>query len=102
MASQATFGGINNYGLQLGVNHGSVTAQFLPPGKPHTEMRNVRRTSNFISASERPETPPSPLSTVPFRRDPDFIDRPILLDQLDEKCSAPASRVALVGLGGVG
>jgi hypothetical protein len=102
MASQATFGGTNNYGLQLGVNHGSVTAQFLPPGKSPTEMRNVHCTTNFISASERSETPPSPLSTVPFRRDPDFIDRQIPLDQLDEKCSAPASRVALVGLGGVG
>ncbi|KAL6230704.1 hypothetical protein BDW75DRAFT_234191 [Aspergillus navahoensis] len=81
MVSQANFSG-DNSGFQLGVNYGPVTAQFPPP--------------------EQPETPPSPLSTVPFRRDPDFIDRPILLDQLDEKCSAPASRVALVGLGGVG
>ncbi len=44
----------------------------------------------------------SPTSTVPFRRDLDFIVRGNLLDQIDRKCSAPASRVALVGLGGIG
>ncbi|KAF2865795.1 hypothetical protein BDV95DRAFT_506340, partial [Massariosphaeria phaeospora] len=36
------------------------------------------------------------------RRDPDFVDRGTLLDQIRERCAAPASRVALVGLGGVG
>ncbi|KAH7372279.1 P-loop containing nucleoside triphosphate hydrolase protein, partial [Pyrenochaeta sp. MPI-SDFR-AT-0127] len=43
-----------------------------------------------------------PCCAIPFRRDSDFIDRGTLLDELQEKCSAPASRVALVGLGGVG
>ncbi|MCJ1424485.1 hypothetical protein MMC29_002373 [Sticta canariensis] len=42
-----------------------------------------------------------PLSTAPFRRDPDFVDREILAE-IDKKCSKPASRAALVGLGGVG
>ena len=51
---------------------------------------------------ERPETLPSPSCIVPFRRDPDFVDRGTLLDQIREKCSAPASWIALVGLGGVG
>ncbi|KAF1929478.1 uncharacterized protein M421DRAFT_45945, partial [Didymella exigua CBS 183.55] len=51
---------------------------------------------------ERPETPPQPSCSVPFRRDTDFVDRATLLDQICERCSAPASRVALVGLGGVG
>ena len=51
---------------------------------------------------ERPETPPAPLSTVPFRRDPDFVDRGTLLNQIQEKCSTQGARVALVGLGGVG
>jgi len=41
-------------------------------------------------------------STIPFRRDPDFIVRQTLLDQLHEKCITPAARTALVGLGGVG
>ncbi|KAF2836645.1 hypothetical protein M501DRAFT_1033316 [Patellaria atrata CBS 101060] len=51
---------------------------------------------------KRPETPPSPSCNVPFRRDPDFVDRGTLLDQIHEKCSTPASRIALVGFGGVG
>ncbi|KAJ5971839.1 uncharacterized protein N7479_001757 [Penicillium vulpinum] len=72
-----------NYGAQVGINYGTFTADFhLPP--------------------ERPETPPSPLSTVPFTRDPDFIRRDTLLDQIYEKNSVPGSRIALVGLGGVG
>ncbi|KAF2818188.1 hypothetical protein CC86DRAFT_245853, partial [Ophiobolus disseminans] len=51
---------------------------------------------------ERPETPPQPSCLVPFGRDRDFVDRGTLLDQIRERCAAPASRVALVGLGGVG
>ena len=46
--------------------------------------------------------PPKPSSTVPFRRDPDFVDRGDLLSRVDERCSQPAGRAALVGLGGVG
>ncbi|KAL6709273.1 hypothetical protein ACN47E_001680 [Coniothyrium glycines] len=39
---------------------------------------------------------------IPFRQDPDFIDRGTLLDEMQKKSLAPASRIALVGLGGVG
>jgi Heterokaryon incompatibility protein (HET) len=51
---------------------------------------------------------PSPSSTVPFRRDADFVDRRAsqddrtLLEQIEQQCAAPASRVALVGIGGAG
>ena len=51
---------------------------------------------------------PSALSTVPFRRDADFVDRRAsedgrtLLEQIEEQCAAPAARVALVGIGGAG
>ncbi|KAJ6109292.1 hypothetical protein N7486_001526 [Penicillium sp. IBT 16267x] len=77
-----TFGNTNS-GLQAGIVNGTVHAQFyLPP--------------------ERPETPPTPLSTVPFRRDLDFVSRGTLLDQIHEKISVPGSRIALVGVGGVG
>ncbi|KAJ6003798.1 hypothetical protein N7540_011191 [Penicillium herquei] len=71
----------NNYAFQVGVNRGSIDFH-LPP--------------------VRPETPPSPLSTVPFARDPDFVSRDTLLHQIHEKSSVPGSRIALVGLGGVG
>jgi len=50
---------------------------------------------------ERTRTPPPPSSTVPFHRDPHFVDRP-QLEELEEKLSAWNKRVALVGLGGVG
>ncbi|KAJ5242016.1 uncharacterized protein N7469_000343 [Penicillium citrinum] len=73
----------NNQGLQIRDNRGSINAEFhLPP--------------------ERPETPPSPLSTVPFPRDPDFVSRNTLLNRIHEQSSVPGSRIALVGLGGVG
>lgn len=52
--------------------------------------------------SERSEPRPEPLSTVPFRRDPDFVGRNEILNQLHEKASIAGSTVALFGLGGVG
>ncbi|KAJ5975379.1 hypothetical protein N7481_009086 [Penicillium waksmanii] len=64
----------NNHGLQIGDNRGSINAEFhLPP--------------------ERPETPPSPLSTVPFPRDPHFVARDTLLHKIHEKASVPGGRV---------
>lgn len=48
-----------------------------------------------------PSTRPTPYSTVPFRRDRDFVHREIL-SELQRRCIQPASRIALVGLGGVG
>ncbi|KAJ5797724.1 uncharacterized protein N7503_007020 [Penicillium pulvis] len=71
----------NNYGIQTENNHGNITAEFHPP--------------------VRQETQPDPLSTVPFFRDPGFVTRKAL-DEIHEKNSVPGSRIALVGLGGVG
>ncbi|KAJ5726668.1 uncharacterized protein N7483_008025 [Penicillium malachiteum] len=76
-----SFDGENN-GLQIAKNEGPITANFYP--------------------LERPETPPSPLSTIPFLRNVDFVSRDKPLRQIREKCSVPGSRIALVGLGGVG
>lgn len=50
----------------------------------------------------------SPSLTVPFRRAVDFVDRRAsqddrtLLEQIEQQCAAPASRVALVGIRGAG
>ncbi|KAL8822503.1 MAG: hypothetical protein Q9191_006762 [Dirinaria sp. TL-2023a] len=41
-------------------------------------------------------------SNIPFRRDSDFVDLGVILDQLHQKCTLPASRTALVGFGEVG
>ncbi|RMJ22191.1 Kinesin light chain [Aspergillus sp. HF37] len=71
----------SNSGSAVGIHNGP-TYLFQPPGQP--------------------ETPPSPLSTVPFPRDPDFVDRGTLLDQVHKKGSSPCSRVGLAGIGGVG
>ncbi|KAJ5644622.1 hypothetical protein N7507_010633 [Penicillium longicatenatum] len=75
--------GDNNYAFQIGENHGPIHAEIHPP-------------------PERPETPPSPLLTVPFLRDVDFVSRDKPLHQMREKNAVPGSRIALVGLGGVG
>ncbi|KAF2873795.1 hypothetical protein BDV95DRAFT_605272 [Massariosphaeria phaeospora] len=61
--------------------------------------------SNFAQRDiniERPETPPNPSAIIPIGRDPDFIEPGTILEQIDQKCAAPGSRTALVGLGGVG
>ena len=58
--------------------------------------------TNWWPTLERAETPPSPSSTVPFRRDLDFVERGAVLDQIYQKCATPGSWTALVGLGGVG
>ena len=58
--------------------------------------------ANTLDLVSPPQAPPKPFSTVPFRRDPDFVGRGDILAQIQERCSQPAGRAALVGLGGVG
>lgn len=91
--------GDSNHGFQAGIINGDVH-HYLPPSKLDHGLCSTALTG--ILTPERLETPPDPSCAVPFCRDPDFVDRGTLLDQIREKCSAPASRMALVGLGGVG
>ncbi|KAJ5921090.1 hypothetical protein N7466_009416 [Penicillium verhagenii] len=88
----------NNYALQVGINRGSIDFH-LPPGKLEERDKLVVTNRRILV---RPETPPSPLSTVPFARDQGFVSRDTLLLQIHQKSSVPGSRIALVGLGGVG
>jgi hypothetical protein len=44
---------------------------------------------------------PRPVWTVPFGRDPDFVNRESL-DRVYRICNQPAGRASLVGLGGIG
>ncbi|OCK85886.1 hypothetical protein K432DRAFT_217425 [Lepidopterella palustris CBS 459.81] len=57
--------------------------------------------STLRPLADRTSSRSAPSSTVPFRRDPHFVYREILAE-IDCKNQQPASRVALVGLGGVG
>ena len=75
---------------------------------PTTILRLVSREQTLMypclrSADEMiAERPPKPLSTIPFVRDPDYIHRGRLFDEVQHKLLTPGARVALVGLGGVG
>jgi hypothetical protein len=67
----------------------------------HERVRLLTALLTAAAAQERTRTPPPPSSTVPFHRDPHFVDRP-QLEELEEKLSVWNKSVALVGLGGVG
>ncbi|KAL9086085.1 MAG: hypothetical protein Q9165_007297 [Trypethelium subeluteriae] len=57
--------------------------------------------ASLDQSADRTLPRPIPSSTVPFRRDQHFVDRQVLAD-IDCRSQQPASRLALVGLGGVG
>ncbi|EEA25022.1 hypothetical protein PMAA_089880 [Talaromyces marneffei ATCC 18224] len=67
-----------------------------------TTLGILRPTTTTMPRAKRPETPPSPSLSIPFPRDPDFIDRRTILDQLHRRSAASGSQTALVGLGGIG
>ncbi|KAJ5502805.1 P-loop containing nucleoside triphosphate hydrolase protein [Penicillium fimorum] len=82
-STSVVLSGSTNSGTQVGVNYGSIHLSQGPEG-------------------QRSETPQPPVSTVPFVRDLDFVDRGTLLNQVYDKGTTPGARIALVGLGGVG
>ncbi|KAI9764624.1 MAG: hypothetical protein M1839_005799 [Geoglossum umbratile] len=70
-------------------------------GYIQTLTYHAAASSTIRCSADRALPRPAPSSTVPFRRDPHFVDREILAE-IDCKSQQSASRVALVGLGGVG
>jgi hypothetical protein len=58
--------------------------------------------NSLVLRTERVETPPPPSLLIPFHRDPDFVERKELFDQIRRHCAGPGSWTALIGLGGVG
>ncbi|KAK8123166.1 hypothetical protein PG984_011836 [Apiospora sp. TS-2023a] len=90
----------NHYGSGSQTNNNvagdAKIAQNYGSGKQY-----LAETQNFVRY-ERPETPPDPSAILPFGRDKDFILRGDLLDRIRRACDQPSSRIALVGLGGVG
>ncbi|KAF2740903.1 HET-domain-containing protein [Polyplosphaeria fusca] len=55
-----------------------------------------------IATMRNPQSLQPASSNVPFRRDCDFVDRSDILARINERCSRPAGRAALVGIGGFG
>jgi len=54
-------------------------------------------------ATERLETLLVSSTNIPFKRDPDFVDCGCgTMDQIGQRCAVQGSRIALVGLGGIG
>ncbi|KAF7507656.1 hypothetical protein GJ744_010209 [Endocarpon pusillum] len=98
---------------QSPVTENAVAGEYEVPFDEHVEQLEVPFTEDidwdlvtdkFSQARDGTsgETPPHTLFTVPFTRDMDFVDGASLLHQINAKCSAPGSRVALFGLGGIG
>nr|POF13844.1 hypothetical protein CFP56_02868 [Quercus suber] len=82
-------------------NEGNSATTYVQGGENNRHINNPSTTYNSVTLA-RAETPPKPSSNIPFARDPDFINRKDLTLQIDAILSAPAARVALVGIGGVG
>ncbi|KAF4627699.1 hypothetical protein G7Y89_g10454 [Cudoniella acicularis] len=81
----------------------TVPSNTSAPGAERSEQGKLVRQQDNTQFAFPSSNPVAAFAgtTVPFRRDPDFVDRDIL-SEINQKCSLPASRVALVGLGGVG
>ncbi|KAJ4155923.1 hypothetical protein LMH87_001145 [Akanthomyces muscarius] len=68
----------------------------------HVGNSSITHVHNYAEPQERLELPPDPFSLIPFSRDPDFVGRGDILDQIAAHCGQAGGRAALVGLGGVG
>lgn len=110
MSADITFGdGLKNRGLLVGNNPGTVNIYQTALGEASDRDRlqavvicEPRSTLTLNAATEGTEHQPAPFSTVPFLRDPDFVDRGDLLEQLERKLAPETARAALIGLGGIG
>ena len=71
-----------NRSLLLGINKGIESLSLQP-----NEDASISRMRHF---------------SVPFPRDPDFIERPAIQSWIKQQHAGPISRMALVGLGGFG
>ncbi|PCD20337.1 hypothetical protein AU210_016204 [Fusarium oxysporum f. sp. radicis-cucumerinum] len=80
--SSVTFGP-GNHGVEVVENYAPINVNIHYPPEP-------------------PEPTPPPFASIPYLHDPTFVERGDILDQIGRQCSEPASRVAIVGLGGVG
>ncbi|KAF2718026.1 TPR-like protein [Polychaeton citri CBS 116435] len=102
MSSQAyAHGGVG----PLNVNNGSGRQLSNSINGANNSQYNAD-TMNWYNANVLPETQPETTVprclTPPLPRDPDFVERGELQDEIKHKLNRPAGRCALVGLGGSG
>ena len=72
--------------------HDTILANLAMHQSSRTGLRQALETNMLVQSR----------TLMPFRRDPDFVDRRRLMDEIHAKISKPAAKVALVGLGGTG
>lgn len=64
---------------------------------------NERIENLSLQSAENGSMDRKPHFMIPFPRDPDFVDRPVLREWLEEQYNAnPTRRIALIGMGGFG
>ena len=81
--------------------HGYTSNQIMPTSvSPLGTLERLGSNEAILIEALFPD--PVSCAIIPFRRDPDYIPRTFLIDQLRQKLSLPEARAALVGLGGVG
>ncbi len=65
----------NHQGLQVGYNYGLINTEFhLPPGKVTVALHKLMGCPANVQIPERRETPLAPFESIPFSRDPDFVN----------------------------
>ena len=97
------FTGAENEGVHVGINSGHINIHAAQTGKFQALcMLPVHNVNYRLPCTERLEITPSPSCMIPFNQDKAFVNRGTVLAEVHEKCGRPASRAALVGLGGVG
>lgn len=77
---------------------GPLSGQYVIPGTHASDGGTI----HFNFGDHGPPLPIRPFSTIPFPPDPDFVERLDIISWLRDRGARPGSRVALVGLGGVG
>jgi len=86
---------------QEGVRQSFANFHVSDNARVHAGNDHYGDNNNYYYPHERPVSPLTPFSNVPFAHDPDYVDRKAISDEIHRKL-VPGARLALVGLGGVG
>ena len=92
--------GIFGVSMRITYGEGAVHAKERLLAKARKAERGYERQPFCGQAGVEPQTRLP--SNIPFRHDPDFVERSTLLNNMQEKLGLRAGRPALVGLGGAG